>query len=397
MRIRKQLAAGVLTAVFLLTFGMSAMGNEFKPPAAKEGPVEASEPEKASDSNGGIQQLPGGKGEGPTGILESTEAGEQELPSGTDLGSAVPASFPWLPAAAGLVAGLAIGASALYVVNKKNQHRKTEEIVFPSSPDHGVNSQETGSGQMIKVGKVHNIGRRSSQQDSFGISDMEDPGIVKEKGVLALVADGMGGLQNGGEVSSRAAVAMLQYFHENPPCGSSSLQLLRMLQAAVLEVNRYLGPSGLKKSGSTLVAVIIKDQRLDWISVGDSHIYLYRGGALIQINRDHIYAVELDERAARGEITVEQAMNDRQRNSLTSYLGMGELNAIDRSFHSVQLRPKDRVLLMSDGVYGTLSEEEMAKAMELPVEESALCLNQMIIAHKLEHQDNYTAVILECC
>ena len=248
----------------------------------------------------------------------------------------------------------------------------------------------------IYVGKVHDIGRRSSQQDSFGISgdgqQLDDGG----KGIFAIVADGMGGLKNGGAVSALVTMTMMQAFDVMSGQVSPDQALLGMLGEANERVNDMLKPSGQGKSGSTVVAAIIRERMLYWIAVGDSHIYLYRNGALMQINRDHVYSVVLDEMAARGEISSREAAQNPQRKALTSFIGMGRIEKIDRNIRPLTLQKKDRVLLMTDGVFGTLSEEELTAAMKLPVAESSEAIHQMIRQKNAAAQDNYTALILEC-
>ncbi len=247
----------------------------------------------------------------------------------------------------------------------------------------------------IYVGKVHNIGRRSSQQDSFGISKDGQALSSAGKGVFAIVADGMGGLSNGGEVSARVTMSMMTSFDRMNGQERGDKQLLTMLNQANDDVNAMLKSAGQGKSGSTVVAVLIRDSSLSWITVGDSHIYLYREGALMQVNRDHVYSVDLDEMAARGEISTFEAAKDPQRKALTSYIGMGKLAKIDRNIRPLQLQSKDRILLMTDGVFGTLTDEEITAAMKLPVTESCNALDQMIQGKNRPAQDNYTALILE--
>jgi serine/threonine protein phosphatase PrpC len=245
----------------------------------------------------------------------------------------------------------------------------------------------------LLVGNAHHIGGRDSQQDCFGISDASDAALHSPKGVFAMVADGMGGLSDGSEISALAVRTMLQYFTEFDACGKPELDLLNMLYAANDNVNRYL--VGRAKGGSTAVAVIIAGGSLYWISVGDSRIYLVRGGAIMQITREHVYAVDLDERAATGEITWEQAANDPQRAALTNYLGMGKLEKVDRNIRPLRLQRGDRVLLMSDGVFGTVSDDEILAAMSAPPAQAAEALRDAVLGKQTPHQDNLTAVILE--
>lgn len=245
----------------------------------------------------------------------------------------------------------------------------------------------------VYMSKVHQTGKRRNQQDSFGVSQNGEAFSTAGKGLLAIVADGMGGLSNGAEVSARVTMSMMESFEQLPETVSGEKRLLQMLNTTNRDVNRML--RGKESSGSTLVSALIQGDELYWLTVGDSHLYLYRDGALMQMNRDHVYGTELDEKAARGEISMEAAAGDPQRKALTSYIGMGEIEKIDRNIRGLKLLNKDRVLLMTDGVFGTLSDEEIAAAMRLPVEESSVAIEQMIQGKNRPAQDNYTALILE--
>lgn len=248
----------------------------------------------------------------------------------------------------------------------------------------------------MRIGNVHCIGARESQQDSFGISDISDKRIRNEKGVFAVVADGMGGLTNGAEISAYVTAYMLNAFSRSPMDADACNVLLNITVNVNKEVLRYSSKSGNAQSGSTVIAVIIKDRKLSFISVGDSRIYLLRGGALFQVNREHNYASELDEKAARCEITVEEARDNPQRDALTSYIGMDNLEKIDRSLKPIQLIEGDRVILMTDGVYRTVTDDEIKNIAKSSAEKAALDLEDMIVSKHKPNQDNFTAVILEC-
>lgn len=293
------------------------------------------------------------------------------------------------PVMAGIILALLILVVALIfylLLKRKARTTKTHEP--------GVNPMDSEPKGILHIGNVQNIGKRESQQDSFGISDLSNKALCQEKGLLAIVADGMGGLANGAEVSALVTRTMLGQFGAKPFTSDPGQELLNMLSVTNKEVNFYLRNCK-DKSGSTLVAVNIKDMKLNWISVGDSRIGLVRNGALLQINREHTYASELDQKAALGEITFEKARNDPQRNALTSYIGMGDLEEIDRSVRPLQLVPGDRILLMSDGVFGTLSDEEILSAMKLDPHEAAGELEKLILQKNKKGQDNFTAIIIE--
>lgn len=273
---------------------------------------------------------------------------------------------------------------------KKKQVSKTEQIV-------GLNVQEeilTDNSEFI-IGKLHNVGKRSSQQDSFAVSDEKDENLCREKGIIAIVADGMGGLSNGDKISSMVTLSLLKHFYEKPLADFPGDTLLDMLKNANKEVNNFL-KNKTERCGSTLVTGIIKDKKLYWLSVGDSHIYLYRGGNLMQLNREHTYKEELDLKVVNGEISMEEAIKNPQRTALTSYIGMGQLEKIDKNSAPVELKKGDRLIFATDGVFGTMKETQIASVMQYPVEESIRRMNDWIQAVGKNNQDNYTAVIIEC-
>lgn len=247
----------------------------------------------------------------------------------------------------------------------------------------------------VTIGKVHSIGRRSAQQDSFGISDVQNRELMKEKGLLAIVADGMGGMENGDEISKIVTVSMLRYFDEVPFSETQDKELIKMLYKANEDVNGFLGRDGLGRSGSTLVAAILKEGNVNWISVGDSCIYVYSEGNLKQINEKHVYAAELEEKVKIGKLTSNQAANDPQRDALTSYIGAGEIALIDNNQVPLELTPGDRLLLMSDGIFGTISDEEICELMQFEVDEAAMKMKYLIESKDKDNQDNFTALIIE--
>lgn len=247
----------------------------------------------------------------------------------------------------------------------------------------------------VRVSRVHNIGGREEQQDCMAVSPTDDRELTSAKGVLAVVADGMGGLADGGEISMRAAGAMLQSFMADSAGDTPRCALLRGLCRANGEISAYLGEEGLRKCGSTLVAANIRGGELWWISVGDSRVFLYRGGGVIALNRRHNYGAELDVMAACGQLDAGSALTDAHRGELTSYLGMGPLRYVDGSTVPLKLLPGDRVILASDGVSEVLTQSELAETQQCPVEESARRIESAVLAKARQHQDNFTAVIME--
>lgn len=252
----------------------------------------------------------------------------------------------------------------------------------------------TYKGSSVRIGKIHAVGKRENQQDSFAYSDVADRKTVEEKGIFLLVADGMGGMENGAGVSSTVAIEALRYFDTHAPDGDVPAYLNDMVQHINDKVNDFLGPGGIGRSGSTLVAMHIKDHVAHWISIGDSCIYLYQKNVLRRLNTLHNYGTQLEEKLSRGEMTVEEFMAEPNKHALTSYIGAGEVDFIDQNFEPLLLQSGDRIVLMSDGIE-TVSEAELGRMLHYDVEEAALKLRYLIEQINRKNQDNFTAIIVE--
>ena len=285
----------------------------------------------------------------------------------------------------GVLGGLILGAAAAIGFRLLKQKKSRKAAVI--SQTESVSKSAPVS--TLQVSKLHEQGARSSQQDSFAVSPAQ---LIPAKGTLAVVCDGMGGLKDGDKVSQTAVSAMLGSFLELD--GDPERLLLGMLAKANRAVNDLLGPAGQYASGSTMVAGILKNDRFSYLSVGDSRISLLRDGQLLQLNREHVYGNELSTDAVNDRITFREAWGDRRQGALTSFLGMGELKYIDIPAQSLQVLPGDKLILMSDGVYNALTDEEMISALQLPSGEDTAQLNRMISEKNYEKQDNYTAVVL---
>lgn len=253
-----------------------------------------------------------------------------------------------------------------------------------------VAAAPVAGGTGVSAAVHQHIGARKDQQDSYGVSDLNAYGT---NGVLAIVADGMGGLANGAAVSSTLVHSLLTYFRQTTGKENTADMMLDMVTQANDQINRML--QGAERSGSTLVSAIIREGRLHFLTVGDSRIYLYRKGVLLQLNREHIYQEELALKAVNHIVPLPQVTGDRQAHALTSYLGIGRLTHIDRNYESIKLEPGDRLLLASDGVFGTLSEMEMEAALRGTISQAAEVIGQKILKANMPYQDNNTALVVE--
>ena len=242
----------------------------------------------------------------------------------------------------------------------------------------------------ISLGKIHDIGRRDYQQDSFG-----QTAVLRNTGILAVLADGMGGLSGGERVSQKIVMEALT-FGSTLQANQVPTALPGMVAGINRAVNQMLGPKGLYTSGSTVVSALITGNALRWISVGDSRVYLYRDGQLSQLSRDHDLLQDWMPDILGGKRSMAEALRDPNGRKLTSFIGMGELRHVDYNRTPIPLLPGDRVLLMSDGVYGTVSDAEMAAILRDcgSVQLAASHIGQRIMGAALPYQDNYTLIVL---
>ena len=242
----------------------------------------------------------------------------------------------------------------------------------------------------ISLGKIHDVGRRDYQQDSFG-----QTAVLRNTGILAVLADGMGGLSGGERVSQKIVMEALT-FGSTLQANQVPTALPGMVAGINHAVNQMLGPKGLYTSGSTVVSALITGNALRWISVGDSRIYLYRDGQLSQLSRDHDLLQDWMPDILEGKRSMAEALRDPNGRKLTSFIGMGELRHVDYNRTPIPLLPGDRVLLMSDGVYGTVSDAEMAAILRDcgSVQLAASHIGQRIMGAALPYQDNYTLIVL---
>jgi hypothetical protein len=150
--------------------------------------------------------------------------------------------------------------------------------------------------------------------------------------------------------------------------------------------------------GCTLVGAAITEGGLQWISVGDSPFWLFRGDRLIRLNADHSMAPLLAEQVAAGKMSAEEAAHHPQRNALRSAVIGDSLPLVDLKDTPMALEPGDRLVLSSDGLE-TLSDDEIAEVLREGAaddpESLAARLLAAVEARNRKGQDNTTVVIVE--
>ena len=212
---------------------------------------------------------------------------------------------------------------------------------------------------------------------------------------LLLLGDGMGG-HVAGDIASATVIERFRDAFVNDP--DESPPRLRLLQA-LKEANHALfecikEDPRLTGMGTTLLAVAIEGCSLYWVSVGDSPLWLFRNGGMLRLNENHSIGGLLDQRAANGEITREEAANAAGRSRLLEAVLGDDIKLYDAPPEPLQLRSDDLVVLASDGVE-TCSPEELCRiaARRLHASELVGAILNAVETHALPFQDNATLIV----
>jgi len=236
------------------------------------------------------------------------------------------------------------------------------------------------------------LGTREEQQDSYYINRNDDS-------LLAVVCDGMGGLSNGRTASTIATQKIGELFKKkeiNESFPSFFIASSDLLDEAVCAYSKR-NDNG-EKSGTTIAAVAIQSDKLYWFSCGDSRIYIVRNGEIAQITQDHNYQAQLDVMLEQGEITKNQYMKESSRgDALISYIGMGGVEKIDINTVPFILKKDDLIILMTDGLYKSIDNEDLANITKTAANVEILVNQLSQKASELSHgvQDNTTIIVIK--
>ncbi|MBS7008434.1 PP2C family protein-serine/threonine phosphatase [Anaerostipes sp.] len=275
---------------------------------------------------------------------------------------------------------------------KKKNQKVGKTIEIPRESQKPVLVKFPGLEAEFRFGNAQHIGARSRQEDSFGFSDLSDKQLLARAGICAVLADGMGGLSSGRDVSELAVSRTLEFFKQIQGQLPVWQQMKGFISKLSDEIFSMYGRDGKAGAGATLAAAIFYENRLYWCTAGDSRLYLFRGGRLYQLNEDHNYKNRLLGRFIRGEASFEEAMRHPQKDALTSYLGCPVMEEIDANHHGFILQNKDKILMVTDGIYNTLTEEEMAESMRREPQEACGRMVNTAALKQLPGQDNMTAM-----
>lgn len=235
---------------------------------------------------------------------------------------------------------------------------------------------------MIQCRGLSDVGcTRSSNEDAFALEP--------ELG-LFLVADGMGGAQAGERASAIAVETIVGSIREAAPSRTSQ-DLVEAIRAANRDILREAAANpDYQGMGTTVVAVLIDSPAAHVASVGDSRLYLWRGGQLRRITSDQTWVNEVGRNLG---LTEEQIHSHPFRNVLTMAVGARE--RIEVRSYELLLEAGDLLLLSSDGLHGVIGETSLAEALVAPMSLTDRAATLVQMARDRGGPDNITAVLVE--
>ena len=235
------------------------------------------------------------------------------------------------------------------------------------------------------------IGARTQQQDAAAVQSIGD-----DIGAILILADGLGG-HEGGAVASRIVI---DTFREAAQSGAFTspdkrrLALRDALEEANTRIAGGVDPAhGHRGMASTAVVAVAAEGTVSWISVGDSHLYVWREGRLKKLNEDHSQA-GLMVRSGQYKATDPEVL--AAKSVLVSALTGRKLEIVDHPSKPFLLEKGDILLLASDGL-NTLSEDEIEQIVGDGAGKDPTLLSNVLIDtvrdRRADRQDNTTVAV----
>jgi formylglycine-generating enzyme required for sulfatase activity/serine/threonine protein phosphatase PrpC len=237
-------------------------------------------------------------------------------------------------------------------------------------------------------------GARDYQEDAYMVNQLgeSDNGDVC---ALIIMADGMGGHAAGNVASNMVVATFNKTFQGKFPTKDVSGVLTDALNRSNDQIRQSVKETpALRDMGCTMVTGYLEDNKLYWVSVGDSHLYLIRDRELIKQNADHSYGAYLDMMKEQGmEIEEQQGMS---RNMLMSAMTGEEISSIDVAETPVKVKPGDRVIIASDGL-DTLGAGAIIQysSWSATAKECVYALLKAVEDANKINQDNTTLIVVD--
>ena len=230
---------------------------------------------------------------------------------------------------------------------------------------------------------------RNENQDSFGKFPMDSEDLYQPKGLLFIIADGMGGHVDG-KKASQLAVNVVPHVYFS----SSSNNIPKCLQRAFKSANSKIYHSSkeelqLKRMGTTCTVLVLEKDFAYIAHVGDSRVYRITHAKIEQLTQDH---TQVEEMYRKGIISKEEAKHHPSKSVLIRSLGTEPEVEIDIK-ENIQVKPEDYYVLCSDGLAKVKKEEIREIVLNNSPENASEEL--ISLANQRGGHDNVTVLIIK--
>jgi len=240
---------------------------------------------------------------------------------------------------------------------------------------------------------AQHIGARRYQQDAFAFADPDNADFTEHGGFLAVLCDGMGGMEHGDLASQTAIATLISEYGKKDPSETIPDALLRSVREANSRIVSIAGGLGGEGSmGTTLIAAVVHDGHYYFISVGDSALFHVRDLKIQLVNHPHIFGDLLDRAVETGTISRDEAEVHPEREALTSFVGIAELSEIDRNTDPLPLAEGETLLLATDGLFKTLDAGQMEAELKGHPQSWPSKLVAATLDQRRSGQDNITVL-----
>jgi protein phosphatase len=242
----------------------------------------------------------------------------------------------------------------------------------------------------VEIGTLSDVGCvREVNEDSIRVIRPTDPNELATRGILVVVADGMGG-HNAGEIASRLAVEVVvqRFADETKEPGKALARAIEQANRVIIDAAsrdaRYTG------MGTTCTALLLRGGLAYCAHVGDSRLYLVRGNDIFLMTEDHSAVMDL---VRQGTITADEARHHPDKNVIVRALGGRADVEVAAWEKPLSVRPGDTFLMCSDGLYDLVEDNELYDALRGALPQLA-CERLVELARQRGGPDNITVGII---
>lgn len=241
----------------------------------------------------------------------------------------------------------------------------------------------------LELATAEYIGARAQQQDMAAA-------VPLKSGALLVLGDGLGGHESGAD-ASRIVVetfrqAALAGLFDRPETRRQALR--ETVELANARIGEGVDPAhGHRGMASTAVAAVVSRGEVNWVSVGDSHLYVWRNGRLTKLNEDHSQAGLM---VRSGQYGADDPEVRAVKSVLVSALTGRKLEIVDLPTQGFRVEPGDVLILASDGL-NSLEDDDIARIVgtsnPLGAVKVSTTLLESVRSLRIERQDNATVAV----